>query len=274
MRMSVRIMIRGAGDLASGIAWRLYQAGYKEILMAEIGIPTTVRRTVAFSPAVYQGEMTVEGVTAKLVTDPEETEKALEEGHIALIVDFEAESRKWYKPDILIDAILAKRNLGTKIDYADFVIGVGPGFTAQVDCNCVVETKRGHYLGRVLTEGSAVPDTGVPGNIGGFTSERIIRAGGEGSFHALRKIGDLVKRGEKLAEVTDDLTGQKTVTYANIDGVVRGMLQENVHVTEGMKSGDVDPRGQVEYCETISDKALGIAGGVLQAVSAFDFSRR
>ena len=249
MRMSVRIMIRGAGDLASGIAWRLYQAGYKEILMAEIGIPTTVRRTVAFSPAVYQGEMTVEGVTAKL-------------------------SRKWYKPDILIDAILAKRNLGTKIDYADLVIGVGPGFTAQADCNCVVETKRGHYLGRVLTEGSAVPDTGVPGNIGGFTSERIIRAGAEGSFHALRKIGDLVKRGEELAEVTDDLTGQKTVTYANIDGVVRGMLQENVHVTEGMKSGDVDPRGQVEYCETISDKALGIAGGVLQAVSAFDCSRR
>ena len=143
-----------------------------------------------------------------------------------------------------------------------------------MDCNCVVETKRGHYLGRVLTEGSAVPDTGVPGNIGGFTSERIIRAGAEGSFHALRKIGDLVKRGEELAEVTDDLTGQKTVTYANIDGVVRGMLQENVHVTEGMKSGDVDPRGQVEYCETISDKALGIAGGVLQAVSAFDFSRR
>ena len=239
MRMSVRIMIRGAGDLASGIAWRLYQAGYKEILMAEIGIPTTVRRTVAFSPAVYQGEMTVEGVTAKLVTGPEETEKALEEGHIALIVDFEAESRKWYKPDILIDAILAKRNLGTKIDYADLVIGVGPGFTAQADCNCVVETKRGHYLGRVLTEGSAVPD-----------------------------------RGEELAEVTDDLTGQKTVTYANIDGVVRGMLQENVHVTEGMKSGDVDPRGQVEYCETISDKALGIAGGVLQAVAAFDSSRR
>lgn len=272
--MSVRIMIRGAGDLASGIAWRLYQAGYKEIMMTESGIPTTVRRTVAFSPAVYQGAMTVEGVTAKLVNCREEADEAIREGYIALAVDFEAESRRWYQPDVLIDAILAKRNLGTKIDYADFVIGVGPGFTAQVDCDCVVETKRGHYLGRVLTEGSAIPDTGVPGNIGGFTSERIIRAGAEGSFHALRKIGDLVKRGEELAEVTDDLTGQKTVTYANIDGVVRGMLQDDVHVTEGMKSGDVDPRGQVEYCQSISDKALGIAGGVLQAVAAFDYSRR
>lgn len=265
----MRIMIRGAGDLASGIAWRLYRAGHRQILMTEIEIPTTVRRSVAFSPAVYLNEMTVEGVTGQLVNDQEEAEAAIRAGKIAVMVDPDAESRSWYQPAVLIDAILAKRNLGTKIDDAEYVIGVGPGFTAQVDCDCVVETKRGHFLGRVLSEGSAVPDTGVPGNIGGFTSERIIRAGADGTFRGLRRIGDLVKRGEELAEVTEDHTGRIVKTYANIDGVVRGMLQDGVHVYHGMKSGDVDPRGQIDYCTTVSDKAIGIAGGVLEAVDAY-----
>ena len=241
--------------------------------MTEIEVPTTVRRAVAFSPAVYQGEMEVEGVTAQLARGQTEAEEIIGSGRIAVIVDPEMDSLKWYQPDVLIDAVLAKRNLGTRIDDADYVIGVGPGFTAQVDCDCVVETKRGHDLGRVLYEGTAVPDTGVPGNIGGFTSERIIRSGADGSFRGLRRIGDLVKRGEELAEVTDEKTGDKVITCANIDGVVRGMLQDGVHVVKGMKSGDVDPRSQIGYCTTISDKALGIAGGVLERVSAYAISQ-
>ena len=265
----MRIMIRGAGDLASGIAWRLYQAGYREILMTDIQEPLTVRRTVAFSPAVYLDEVKVEGVTAVLVSGEEETVRAQSEGKIAVIVDPDAESLSWYRPDVLIDSILAKYNVGTRISFADYVIGVGPGFTAAVDCDCVIETKRGHYLGRVIREGSAIENTGVPGNIGGYTKERIIRSGADGVFRALHRIGDTVSKGEPLCEVTDDQTGEIVTTCAQIDGVVRGMLQDGVHVEKGMKSGDVDPRGHTEYCRSISDKALAIGGGVLEAVSGF-----
>lgn len=269
----MKILIRGAGDLASGVAWRLYQAGYTQILMTDIAVPTTVRRTVAFSPAIYQGEATVEGVTARLVKDAAATEAAHAAGEIAVIADPETACLAWYQPDVLIDAVLAKRNTGTKIDDAALVLGLGPGFTAKKDVDYAIETKRGHYLGRIIAEGSPVPDTGVPGNIAGFTSERIIRAGAEGTIKALHKIGDLVKKGEPLAVVTDDKTGEEVTTTANIAGVVRGMLQDGVPVTKGMKSGDVDPRGEVSYCRSISDKALAIAGGVLQAVSAFEHGK-
>ena len=265
----MKILIRGAGDLASGVAWRLYQAGYIEILMTDIAVPTTVRRTVAFSPAIYDGEAQVEGVKARLVTDKAGADAAHADGEIAVIADPETTCLNWYQPDVLIDGILAKYNTGTKIDDAPLVIGMGPGFTAKQDVDYAIETKRGHYLGRIISEGSPVPDTGVPGNIAGFTSERIIRAGADGTFKALRKIGDLVKAGEELAVVTTE-GGDEVVTYANIAGVVRGMLQDGVIVTKGMKSGDVDPRGEVSYCQTISDKALAIGGGVLQAVSAFE----
>ena len=264
----MKILIRGAGDLASGVAWRLYQAGYKKILMTDIAVPTTVRRTVAFSPAIYQGEATVEGVTGRLVTDEAGTEAAHAAGEIAVIADPGTSCLAWFKPDVLVDGILAKYNTGTKIDDADLVLGKGPGFTAKVDVDFAIETKRGHYLGRIISEGSPVPDTGVPGNIAGFTSERIIRAGADGVFKGLRKIGDLVKAGEELAVVKTE-NGAEVVTYANIAGVVRGMLQDGVQVTEGMKSGDVDPRGEVDYCRSISDKSLAIGGGVLQAVSKY-----
>ncbi len=270
----LRILIRGAGDLASGIAWRLYQAGYRNLLMTEDETPTTVRRTVAFSPAVYLGEMRVEGVTGRLVRSAAETEKAHENGEIAVVVDPEDDCLKWYKPDILIDAVLAKYNVGTKITDADLVIGVGPGFTAPVDCHCVIETKRGHYLGRVIRAGSAIPNTGIPGNVGGYTKERVIRAGADGVFKALHSIRDVVEKGEPLCEVTDSETGETVITYAQISGVVRGMLQDGVHVVKNMKSGDVDPRGHVEYCESISEKALAIGGGVLEAVCAFAASKR
>ena len=257
--MDKKIWIRGAGDLATGIALRLYRSGF-DIVMSDIAVPTTVRRTVAFSPAVYTGEASVEGITGKLCENISMIDTVMESGCIPVIVDPSGEIMKEYKPDIIVDAIIAKTNIGTKITDADIVIGVGPGFEAGVDCHAVVETKRGHNLGRVLWSGSAYPNTGVPGNIGGYTVERIIRATADGVFRAKVNIGDYVKAGDLLAYCDE------TPVYANIDGIVRGLLQDGVKVKTGMKSGDVDPRAEKEYCFTVSDKASAIGGGVLEAI--------
>ena len=257
--MDKKIWIRGAGDLATGIALRLYRSGF-DIIMSDIAVPTTVRRTVAFSPAVYTGETSVEGITGKLCENISMIDTVMESGCIPVVVDPSGEIMKEYKPDIIVDAIIAKTNIGTKITDADIVIGVGPGFEAGVDCHAVVETKRGHNLGRVLWSGSAYPNTGVPGNIGGYTVERIIRATADGVFKAKVNIGDYVKAGDLLAYCDE------TPVYANIDGIVRGLLQDGVKVKTGMKSGDVDPRAEREYCFSVSDKASAIGGGVLEAI--------
>lgn len=265
--MDKKIWIRGAGDLATGIALRLYRSGF-DIVMSDIAVPTTVRRTVAFSPAVYTGETSVEGITGKLCENISMIDSVMESGCIPVIVDPSGEIMKEYKPDIIVDAIIAKTNIGTKITDADIVIGVGPGFEAGVDCHAVVETKRGHNLGRVLWSGSAYPNTGVPGNIGGYTVERIIRATADGVFRAKVNIGDYVKAGDLLAYCDE------TPVYANIDGIVRGLLQDGVKVKTGMKSGDVDPRAEKEYCFTVSDKASAIGGGVLEAILSKISGRR
>lgn len=257
--MDKKIWIRGAGDLATGIALRLYRSGF-DIVMSDIAVPTTVRRTVAFSPAVYTGEASVEGITGKLCENISMIDTVMESGCIPVIVDPSGEIMKEYKPDVIVDAIIAKTNIGTKITDADIVIGVGPGFEAGVDCHAVVETKRGHNLGKVIWSGSAYPNTGVPGNIGGYTVERIIRATADGVFKAKVNIGDYVKAGDLLAYCDE------TPVYANIDGIVRGLLQDGVKVKTGMKSGDVDPRAEREYCFTVSDKASAIGGGVLEAI--------
>ena len=263
--MDKKIWIRGAGDLATGIALRLYRSGF-DIIMSDIAVPTTVRRTVAFSPAVYTGETQVEGITGKLCENISMIDTVIESGCIPVIVDPSGE--KEYKPDIIVDAIIAKTNIGTKITDADIVIGVGPGFEAGVDCHAVVETKRGHNLGRVIWSGSAYPNTGVPGNIGGYTVERIIRATADGVFSAKVNIGDFVKAGDLLAYCDE------TPVYANIDGIVRGLLQDGVKVKKGMKSGDVDPRAEKEYCFSVSDKASAIGGGVLEAILTMTGGRR
>jgi selenium-dependent molybdenum hydroxylase system protein, yqeB family len=257
--MDKKIWIRGAGDLATGIALRLYRSGF-DIVMSDIAVPTTVRRTVAFSPAVYEGEASVEGITGKFCENISMIDTVMESGCIPVVVDPSGEIMKEYKPDVIVDAIIAKTNIGTKITDADIVIGVGPGFEAGVDCHAVVETKRGHNLGRVIWSGSAYPNTGVPGNIGGYTVERIIRATADGVFRAKVNIGDYVKAGDLLAYCDE------TPVYANIDGIVRGLLQDGVKVKTGMKSGDVDPRAEKEYCFTVSDKASAIGGGVLEAI--------
>lgn len=253
------VTIKGAGDLATGVAVRLKNAGF-DIMMLETACPTTVRRKVAFSPVVYQGEQVVEGIKGVLVDNCDKAREVIKNGDIPVMVDPKAESVKEMKPDVLVDAIIAKYNVGTTINDCNIVICLGPGFVAGKDCHCVIETQRGHNLGRCLYKGSAAPNTGVPGNISGFTSERILRAPGEGLFEPLNDIGDMVKKGQTVAMVN----GEPVIS--NLDGVVRGMLQKGVKVHKGMKSGDVDPRGNKEYCETISDKGRAIAGGVLEAI--------
>lgn len=261
------VLIRGAGDLASGIALRLWRAGM-DVVMTEVEKPTAIRRTVAFSQAVTEGEQTVEGVTALRAETWEEACLYLEKEYIPVLVDPDCICRNVLHPDVLVDAILAKRNLGTAITDAGVVIGVGPGFTAGEDCHAVVETMRGHTLGRVVYRGSAIPNTNVPGLIGGFAGERVLRAPADGVFTATHRIGDLVEAGETVGFVA----GQPMC--ATISGVLRGLLANGVNVHKGMKSGDVDPRACKEYCFTASDKALAIGGGVLEAILCLTKGRR
>lgn len=262
----MRILIKGAGDLATGIAYRLFMAGY-ELLMTDIQAPTTVRRTVAFSRAVTDKEAEVEGVKAVLVQNLEEAEKAAKEGKIPVIVDAKAEIKDSYHPQVIVDAIIAKKNLGTRITDAPLVIGVGPGFEAGKDCHSVIETKRGHTMGKVIKSGAAIPNTGVPGDVGGFTVERIIRAAADGEFVPVAAIGDKVEKGELVA-----YSGGQPV-YAKMPGLVRGMLQSGLTVFKGMKCGDIDARCELFHCFTISDKAMAIGGGVLEEVVRFEHGK-
>jgi len=255
----MKILIKGAGDLASGIACRLHECGFK-IVMTDLEVPTAVRRTVSFSRAIYEGRARVENSMARLCDCPEEIVQTLKEGDIAVIVDPEARIREYYRPDVVVDAIIAKKNMGTKITDAAVVIGVGPGFVAGSDCHCVIETKRGHYLGSCIYEGSAIPNTGVPGDIGGYTTERILRAPADGIFSPAVEIGSQVCKGDICGYVNG------VPMRSLIPGVVRGLLQDGVTVTKGMKSGDVDPRCAPEHCQTVSDKARAIGGGVLEAI--------
>ncbi|MDR1444278.1 MAG: EF2563 family selenium-dependent molybdenum hydroxylase system protein [Treponema sp.] len=253
------VVIKGAGDLASGIALRLRHARF-DIAMTEVSRPTAVRRTVCFSQAVYEGSARVEDLTAVLVRDAGEARDCFVRGRIAVFVDPRGEIAGPLAPAVLVDAIMAKRNTGTRITDAPVVIGVGPGFTAGLDCHAVIETKRGHTLGRVLTTGSALPNTGVPGDIGGFTVERLLRSPAEGIFEARANIGDRLRPGDVAA-----LVGGIPIR-AEIEGVLRGLLPSGIPVSKGMKAGDIDPRCEVSHCFSVSDKALAVAGGVLEAI--------
>jgi len=254
------VLIRGAGEMASGVVYRLHRSHFK-VCMTEIPEPLAVRREVAFSEAIYDGKKEVEGVQAGLISRPEEIEVSWKNDEIPILIDPDAKvTRQFLKPDILIDAILAKKNLGTKISDAALVIGLGPGFTAGKDVHLVVETNRGHDLGRVILKGSAEADTGVPGEIGGYTIERLLRTMKKGIFHPQKSIGERVNKGAVVA-VSDDFP-----VIAKISGVVRGLLRDGVEVKKGMKVGDIDPRGKRELCFTISEKARAIGGGVLEGI--------
>jgi xanthine dehydrogenase accessory factor len=252
------VVVKGAGDLASGVIARLHRVGFP-VIATETAQPTVIRRTVSFAQAVYDGQTTVEDLTAQRV-DPSEVEATLARGIIPILTDPQATCVQRFHPAVVVDAIIAKRNLGTRITDAPLVIALGPGFTAGVDAHAVIETNRGHYLGRVLHVGTAAPNTGIPGEIAGHGADRVLRAPAAGVFHAVRTIGDTVAVGDVVAMVDD-----QPVTTP-LAGVLRGLLHDGLSVPVGMKVGDVDPRAAPEHCFTISDKALAIAGGVLEAV--------
>ena len=254
------ILIRGAGDIASGIGWRLCRSGFS-VAMTDLEHPTAVRWKAAFCQAMWTRRCEVEGVAAVRCDSLSGAEASLARGEIPILPDPDGRAVRDLHPDVVVDAILAKRNLGTCITDAPLVIGVGPGFTAGEDCHCVIETMRGHTLGRCIYSGSAIPNTGIPGSVGGYTVERVLRTPCGGMFEPLKEIGDAVNAGETVARVA----GQPVVS--RITGCLRGILPAGTLVPKaGFKAGDVDARCVREHCFTISDKALAIGGGVLEAV--------
>lgn len=304
IKKNLLIICRGAGDLATGIIHRLHRAGHRVIAL-ETDYPAAIRRQVSFCEAVYDGSAAVEGVTARLVpaladaeTDTETysgendtpaahivsekwdssaIEAVLEAGEVPLLIDPKGESIALLKPDVVVDAIIAKKNLGTTIDMAPLVIGVGPGFTAGQDVHLVIESMRGHNLARIITDGMAQANTGVPGNIAGFTSERVIHAPAAGYIHDVRKIGDIVQKGDEIARIYpdkesyDNALSEYVPVNATITGIIRGLIREGYYFRKGFKIADIDPReSELTNCFTISDKARSIAGSVLEAVSAFE----
>ena len=294
------VIVRGAGDISTGTIHRLFRAGF-ELLVLEAEKPSAIRRKVSFSEAVYDGRATVEGAMAVRIGSAEEAARCRADGHIPLIVDPEGDSIALLKPDVVVDAILAKRNLGTRMDMAPLTIGLGPGFEAGRDVHFVIETMRGHDLGRIISKGSAAPNTGIPGTVGGYGRERVIRAPGAGIFRDGKDIGSFVRAGEVIGriEVPGSATGAVGTTGAEVPGsgmeafettgaetpgsgagtvevrtvltgVLRGIIRDGYPVTEGFKLADVDPRREEQKnCFTISDKARCIAGSVLELVCAY-----
>lgn len=258
------IIVRGGGDLASGTILKLYHSGFP-VLILETQMPSAIRRNVAFSEAVYQETQTIEGVTCYLAHNPEEALAYLQEGKLTLLIDPEANYLQTLKPLALVDAILAKKNLGTTRSMAPITIALGPGFCAGADVDAVIETKRGHNLGRIIYEGYAAPNTGIPGNIGGYDKERVIHSPAEGILKNICHITDTVKKGQQIATIQ---AGQEMIpVYATIDGLLRGLIRDGYPVTQGFKIADIDPRlEQYNNCFTVSDKARCIAGGVLEAL--------
>jgi xanthine dehydrogenase accessory factor len=259
------IVVKGAGEMASAVAWRLYMANLRRICMLDLDHPLCVRRQVSFCTALESGAAVVEGVRAVAAHDWDEIEAAWEAQSIAVVstTDWARIAAETPARDVLVDAILAKRNLGTRKHEAPLVIGLGPGFTAGEDCHLVIETNRGHDLGRIIASGSAEPNTGIPGDIAGHTDKRVLRAPAAGTFDSQRAIGELVRRNDIVGQVA----GQPVT--AQLDGMLRGLIRPGTTVTTGLKLGDIDPRGQRVYCHTISDKARAIAGAVLEAVMRY-----
>lgn len=250
------IIIRGGGDIATGTIYRLWKLGFN-VLALEAVSPLVVRRTVAVAQAVFDGECSVEGMRAVKIASAGAFDPSL---GVGVLVDPGGGSIKKMKPDIVIDAMIAKRNTGTHKGMAPLVIGLGPGFEAPRDVHAAIETNRGHNLGRVITNGAPEPNTGDPGIVAGYGKERLLRAPADGRIKIYREIGDSVTKDEIIAEVAG------LPVRANLSGVLRGLIHPSVTVTKGLKIGDVDPRNDPSYCRTISDKALSVAGGVLEAI--------
>ncbi|MDQ7096980.1 selenium-dependent molybdenum cofactor biosynthesis protein YqeB [Desulfosporosinus sp. PR] len=257
------VLVRGAGEQASGVGWALAKAGFR-VLMTEVANPLMVRWPVCFGTAVVKGTWQVEEISSRLVTKPGAWAAAWQEGIIPILIDPNLDCLSELKPTFLVDAILAKRNLGTRRDMAVRTIGLGPGFTAGENVDLVVETNRGHHLARLIYSGPAEPNTGIPGEIGGFAKERVIYTPKAGVFRAMRSIGEQVEKGDCVGVIDDD--GGSTKVLATLHGVLRGLLLNNTPVGAAVKLGDIDPRGKKEYCFTISEKARAIGGAVLLSI--------
>lgn len=266
MRNDGLIIVRGGGDLATGTIHRLWSAGFR-LLVLEAEQPAAIRRQVSLCEAVYEGSAAVEGAEAVLVSSTDACQAVWQQGKIPLLVDPAGDCIARLKPDIVVDAILAKKNLGTRRSMADYTIALGPGFTAGEDVDAVVETMRGHNLGRIIYKGSAMANTGVPGMIGGYAAERVIHAAAAGVIRNIHRIGDVVEKDEVIAVID---TGENTVEVcATIPGIIRGLIRDGYAVTKGFKIADIDPRrSELDNCFTISDKARCIAGSVLELVCA------
>lgn len=273
MNSHLQILVRGGGDLASGVIHRLVRGGFR-VLILETEHPMAIRRQVSFCEAVFEGEAVVEGVRAVRIKSLSEMEQVYAMQAVPLLIDPKANCLRALNPHIVIDAIMAKKNLGTRIDMAPLTIALGPGFTAGKDVHLVIETMRGHDLGRVITSGCAFPDTGVPGNIGGYTKERVIHAPAAGILRNIRSIGDKVARGQAIASI-EEADGTNVTIPAPISGILRGLIRDGYPVSRGFKIADIDPReGELKNCFTISDKSRCVAGSVLEAVCAFVFSKQ
>lgn len=261
------VMIRGGGDLATGVAARLHRSGFR-LVITERQQPLAVRRLVALAEAVYSGEVVVEDLRARLVTDVSQVEALWAEGALPVLVDPSANSRRALQPDALVDGRMRKAPPELTREAAPLVVGLGPGFTAGVDCHAVVETNRGHHLGRVYWKGTVQEDTGIPEAVRGYDVDRVLRAPASGLVEAELELGTTVRRGEIVARVDG------AEVTAPFEGVLRGLLHDGLEVQQGMKIGDLDPRGVERYCYEISDKALAVGGGVLEAILARPDLRR
>ncbi len=265
------VVVRGAGDLATGTIVRLRSCGFA-VAALEVEAPAAIRRTVSLSEAVYDGKAVVEGVEARLAPDLATARRLLAQGMVPILVDPGCRLVGELEPFALVDAILAKRNLGTRAGMALIVVALGPGFEAPADAGAVVETNRGHDLGRVIFEGRAARDTGIPGSIGGKTHERVVHAATGGRAITLREIGDSVRAGEPILAIEG--SGGSTEIASPLDGIIRGLIRPGFELEPGLKIADIDPRGERQHCFSISDKSRAIAGGVLEAILSLSEKRR
>jgi len=267
------ILVRGGGDLATGVVQKFYRAGFR-IVVLETNTPTAIRRSVSLSEAVYDGVATVEDMVCRLISEVNELEGCWQKGEIPLMVDPCGKSIEAIKPSAVIDAIMAKKNMGTFISMADVTIALGPGFNAGKDVHAVIETLRGHDLGRLILQGCAKPDTGVPGEIAGESIHRVIRAPASGKIMYRKQIGSIVEQGDVLFSIVGIDEAGSTETSADVkapmSGLLRGLIREGVQVYNGMKAADIDPRVDIDW-KTISDKARCLGGATLEAFLMFTY---
>jgi len=260
--MAMIVLIRGGGDLASGVALRLFHAGFR-VAISELPQPLAIRRRVSFAEAVYEGETTIEGITAKLVKDPTDTLRTIQvfaKNFIPVMIDPQAAAVNALHPTVVVDARMLKQHVELLPKTIQLIIGLGPGFIAGENCHAVIETQRGHTLGRVIWDGSPLSDTGLPEPLDEWRRERVLRAPVSGILEAKTEIGDFLEKGQTIAEIS----GEKI--NAPFKGILRGLIRPGIPIEQGCKVGDIDPRNDPRLCNLVSDKSLAIGGGVLEAI--------